>query len=148
MSALPEIVEEYYGYGVRFMVVLLEDDLANMPTSQYLQQYAAKYSLPLDKVMMGADGVKNSKVYYDQNGITSVSLSVNTDRKGNITYTDEINAASPFKWQLDYELKRMCDELAAGTDAWPDNIHQLCTVKYKKDMPDSPHLVAEEGEGD
>ena len=148
MSALPEIVEEYYGYGVRFMVVLLEDDFGGMPTAQYLQQYAAKYCLPLDKILMGSDGGKNSMVYYVENGISSVSLSVITDRKGIITYTDEIHAAAPFKWQLDFELKRMCDELAAGTDAWPDNIHQLCTVKYKKDMPDSPHLAAEEGEGD
>ena len=147
MSALPEIVNEYYGYGVRFMVVLLEDDFGNMPSASYLNQYAAKYGLPLDKVLIAADGVKNSMPYYMENEISSVSLSVITDRTGKITYTDEINSAPPFKWQLDFELKRMCDELAAGTDPWPENIHQLCTVKLKKDMPDSPHIVPEEEEG-
>lgn len=137
-------MDEYYGYGVRFMIVLLEDDNGAKPTSAYLNQYAAKYSLPLDKILIGADPLKNSMPYYIENGISSVSNSVITDRNGGITYVDEINSAPPFKWQLDFELKRMCDELAEGADAWSDNIHELCTVKYGKDMPASPHIVAEE----
>jgi hypothetical protein len=133
-----DVINEYFNYGVRFMLVLLEDDVGAWATDAYCQQYASKYGLPLDKIVVATDPLKKSMPYYIATETSSVSLSVITDRKGIIVYTDEINAVGPFKWQIDYELKQMCDELAEGTDPWPDNIHQLCTVKYGKDMPDSP----------
>ena len=96
------------------MIVLLEDDFGQPPSTTYCAQYAAKYGLPTDKILVTVDPAKKGLVYYES-GV--VSLSVITDRKGVITYKDEINNPSVFKWQIDYELKKMYEDLEAEANA-------------------------------
>ena len=124
MSELPGLIEKYFPFGVRIMVVLLEDSSAQPPSLAYCNSYAEKYGLPADKIPVLIDPQKNSQVYYES---PVVSLSVITNREGVITYKDEVNNASAFEWQLKYELKQMCNALAEDTEeVYDDYIYEMC----------------------
>lgn len=107
------------------MVVLLEDDAGNPPNTDYCQSYADKYGLPQDKLIVAIDPLKKSQIFYES---PVVSLSVITDRKGVIVYKDDINAPLAFKWQIDYELKKMCEELQAedNEDEYDQGTIDMC----------------------
>ena len=108
------------------MVVLLEDSGGQPPSLAYCESYASKYGLPADKIPVLIDPQKKSQVYYES---PVVSLSVITNREGVITYKDEVNNASAFEWQLKYELKQMCGDLAADAEAeYDDYIFEMCDL--------------------
>ena len=119
--------------GIRMMVVLLEDDVANPPNGAYCQSYADKYGLDTSKIIVAIDPLKKSQVYYES---PVVSLSIITNRRGEITYKDEINNPSAFKWQVDFEIKAMCDELASpdNEDVYTQEVVDTCAAK-KKEIP-------------
>jgi hypothetical protein len=133
VSALPELLNAYFPNGVRFMLVLLEDDFGTAPDFGYCQSYAAKYGLDTDKMIVAIDPLKTSLAFYDS---SNVSLSVITDRQGKIVFKDEITKAGPFKWQIDWELKKLCDELMESGMATPygDDVVAMCG-EYNKELP-------------
>ncbi|NUN13158.1 MAG: hypothetical protein HUU55_05930 [Myxococcales bacterium] len=108
MKGLSSIVSNYYPFGARFMIVLLEDDKGNPALGSYCNAYAAKYKLPLDKIVVAIDPAKKSLIYYETN---VVSLSVFTNRFSEITNKAETNNADALVWSLDFELKKMCTDL-------------------------------------
>lgn len=124
MSELPGIINEYFPLGVRIMVVLLEDDAAQPPGYDYCNYYADKYGIDQEKLPVLIDPAKKSQIFYES-GV--VSLSVITNRQGVITYKDEVNNAGAFKWQLNWELKLMCEELFEETDmVFEDYLVTMC----------------------
>ena len=106
------------------MIVLLEDDYQQPPGYDYCNAYADKYGIDQSMIPVLVDPAKKSLIFYES---SVVSLSVITDRKGVITYKDEVNNAGAFKWQLNWELKLMCEELFEETDmVFEDYIVTMC----------------------
>ena len=114
------------------MVVLLEDDFQGPPSLSYCNAYAEKYGLDQERTPVLVDPEKKSDIFYES---PVVSLSVITNRKGVITYKDEVNNAGSFEWQLRYELKVMCQELFEETDlVFEDYIRSMC-LNYDVELP-------------
>jgi len=132
VSELPALTEQYFPLGVRIMVVLLEDDVQGPPSFAYCNQYADKYGLDQEKTPVLIDPEKKSQIFYES---PVVSLSVITNRKGVITYKDEVNNAGAFAWQLRYELRTMCEELVEESDIVFEEYIKIMCLDYDVELP-------------
>jgi glutaredoxin len=121
-NALDSVYAKFKDKGVKIAVIVWENDFGGAPTAPNCAAYAEKYGLEESEVIVAIDPIKEQALQFyeaDQSGSIVVSLSVVTNRFGEIVLKNSATEPGAMEWQIRHELEKMWEELGWDDEGNP-----------------------------